>query len=109
MKNNYQPIERGDTVKKKSLRRRPAVGSNQAVRVYVHVCARMAVWGGCLSVTVHAVSVCLCLYVCPFLHECFYVFASLFVDQFCFCPPHRDSSSWRKCDLAPPLSLSPVQ
>ena len=61
-----------------------AVRSNQATHVYV--CSNLKY--DCVgwvrkTMTVH-VSVCLCLYVCPFLHEC--VDTPLFIDQFCFCP-----------------------
>ena len=60
-----------------------AVDSTQATRVYVYVCARLATWGGCVSMNVH-VFVCLCVYVCLFLQEC--VATSLFIGKLCFCP-----------------------
>ena len=51
--------------------------------MYVYVCERMAVWGGCESVTVH-VSVRVSVYVCLFLHECLDTLLS--IDQFSFGP-----------------------
>ena len=69
------------------------------LRVYRSMCVRVCGCVGWACVTVH-VSVCLCIYVCPFLHEC--LDTLLFLDKFCVCLSHR----WRKWDLAPPPSSS---